>query len=174
MKFKNACKQVKIIKKWLAEHNLRSNVQGSNLPISAVSIGPKWPFKVLQTLTSAHHFSVQTRPRSYLRPKLSGPKSVERKNTKLWNLANFLLKKTFLKSSEMTSADSKLTRKRFWTIKIDSINHLETFIPTENFSIGAIFGPKTAYEVERLSKMMKILEILSKCQVFDDTVDGDP
>jgi len=37
-----------------------------------------------------------------------------------------------------------------------------------------MFGPKTAYEVERLSKMMKILEIVSKYQVFDGTVDGDP
>ena len=113
MKFKNACKLVKIIKKWLGEHNLRSNVRGSNLLISAVSIGPKWAFRVLQTLTSTHLFSIQTRRKSYLRPKLSGPKLVERKNTKLWNLAKFLFKKTFLKGSEMTSADSKLTRKRF-------------------------------------------------------------
>jgi len=59
-------------------------------------------------------------------------------------------------------------------MKIDSVDHLKTSIPTENFSIGAIFGPKTACEVKRLSKMMKILQILSKCQVFDDKVYGDP
>ena len=59
-------------------------------------------------------------------------------------------------------------------IKIDSVNHLETLMSTKNFSIGAIFGPKTACEVKRLSKMMKILQIFSKCQVFDDRVDGDP
>ena len=59
-------------------------------------------------------------------------------------------------------------------IKIDSVNHLETLMSAENFSIGAIFGPKIACEVKRLSKMMKILQILSKCQVFDDRVDGDP
>ena len=115
-----------------------------------------------QTLTSTHHFSVQTRRRSYLRPKLSGPKLVERKNTKLSHLAKFLFKKTFLKGSEMTSADSKLTRKRFYTIKFNSADHLETSIPTENFSIGAIFGPKTACEVERFSKMMKILDFLGE------------
>ena len=98
MKFKNACKAPKIIKKWLADHNLSSNVCGSNLPISAVSIGPKWAFKVLQTLTSTHPVSVQTRRRSYLRPKLSGPKSVERKNTKLWNFSNFLAQRNVFES----------------------------------------------------------------------------
>ena len=95
MKFKNACKQLKIITKWVVEHNLCSNIRRSNLPITAVFIGPKWAFKVLQTLTSAHPFSEQTPHRYYLRPKLSGPKSVERKNTKLWNLAKFLLKKGY-------------------------------------------------------------------------------
>jgi len=59
-------------------------------------------------------------------------------------------------------------------MKIDSVDHLKTSIPTENFSIGAIFGPKTACEVKRLSKTMKILQILSKCQVFDDKIYGDP
>jgi len=59
-------------------------------------------------------------------------------------------------------------------IKIDSVNHLETLMSTENFSIGAIFGPKTACEVERFSKTSKILQILSKSQVFDGTFDGDP
>ena len=166
MKFKNACKQLKIIKKWLVENNLRSNIRRSNLPISAVCFGPKWAFKVLQTLTSAHHFSEQTPHRYYLRPKLSGPKSVERKNTKLWNLSKFLLKKTFLKSSEMSSADSKLTWKHLKTIKIDSADHLKTFIPAENFSIGAIFGPKTTCEVEGLCKMIEIVEISNKSQVF--------
>ena len=111
MKFKNACKAPKIIKKWLADHNLSSNVCGSNLPISAVSIG-KWAFKVLQTLTSAHTFSAQTWFRMILRPKLSGPKSVELKNTKSWNLAKFLLKKTFFQCSKMTSAGSKMSWKR--------------------------------------------------------------
>jgi len=56
-------------------------------------------------------------------------------------------------------------------IKIDSVNHLETLMSTESFSIGAIFGPKTACEVERLSKTSKILQILSKSQVFDGTFD---
>ena len=52
-------------------------------------------------------------------------------------------------------------------MKIDSADHLKTFIPTEHFSIGAIFGPKTTYEVERLCKMIKIIEISNKSQVFD-------
>ena len=51
-------------------------------------------------------------------------------------------------------------------IKIDSVNHLETLMSTENFSIGAIFGPKTTCEVERLCKMIKIVEISNKSQVF--------
>ena len=59
-------------------------------------------------------------------------------------------------------------------IKIDSVNHLETLMSTENFSIGAIFGPKTACEVERFSKTSKILQILMFCHVFDGTFDGDP
>ena len=59
-------------------------------------------------------------------------------------------------------------------LKIDSVNHLETLMSTENFSIGAIFGPKLACEVERFSKTSKILQILSKSQVFDGTFDGDP
>ena len=59
-------------------------------------------------------------------------------------------------------------------IKIDSINHLETLMSTENFSIGAIFGPKTACKIERFSKTSKILHILSNSQVFDGTFDGDP
>ena len=57
-------------------------------------------------------------------------------------------------------------------IKIDSVNHLETLMSTENFSIGDIFGPKTACEVERFSKTSKILQILRKGQVFDGTFDG--
>ena len=45
---------------------------------------------------------------------------------------------------------------------------------TENFSIGAIFGPKTACKIERFSKTSKILHILSNSQIFDGTFDGDP
>ena len=37
---------------------------------------------------------------------------------------------------------------------------------TENFSIGAIFGAKTACEVERFSKTSKILQILMFCHVL--------
>ena len=59
-------------------------------------------------------------------------------------------------------------------IKIDSVSHLKTLMSTENVWIGAIFGPKTACEVERFSKTSKILQILSKSQVFDGTFDGDP
>ena len=58
-------------------------------------------------------------------------------------------------------------------IKIDSVNHLETLMSAENVSIGAIFVPKTAC-VERFSKTSKILQILSKSQVFDGTFHGDP
>ena len=112
LKFKTSYKQLKIVKKWLSWQNLSSNVRGSNLPVSAVSTGPKWAFKVFQTFTSAHSFSVQTRLRPFLRPKSSGPKSMELKNTKLWKFVKFVLKNTFLNSFEMTSADSKLTWKR--------------------------------------------------------------
>ena len=68
----------------------------------------------------------------------------------------------------MTSADSNLTWKRLKTIQIDSADHLKTFISTgtENFSIGAIFGPKTTCEVEWFSKMIKKLEISIKSLVF--------
>ena len=113
MKFKTSCKQLKIVKKWSTWQNLDPTVWGSKLRISAVSIGPKWTFKVFQTFTSAHSFSVQTRVRSFLRPKSSGPKLMELKNTKLWKFVKFVLKITFLNSFEMTSADSKLTWKRF-------------------------------------------------------------
>ena len=112
MKFKTSCKQLKIVKKWSTWQNLGPNVWGSKLRTSAVSTGPKWAFKVFQTFTSAHSFSVQTQFRPFLRPKPSGPKSMELKNTKLWKFVKFVLKNAFLNSFEKTSADSKLTWKR--------------------------------------------------------------
>ena len=83
------------------------------------------------------------------------------------------MKNTFLNSFEMTSADSKLTWKRFQIMKIDSAGHLKTFISYEHFSIGNTFGPKTTCEVEWFSKMMKKMEISIKSRVFDGKVIND-
>ena len=67
-----------------------------------------------------------------------------------YKCVKLLLKRLILYDSKVSSAHRKSTLKCLQSAKIDSPDHFETFIPGKYVSIGAVFGPKSGFEVEPL------------------------
>ena len=114
------------------------SIQGS----SNIHFGPSFEFV---NMTSAF-FTTET---------IWAEVNVGQKCKKWWWLTKLMLKKAFIRDWKLTSANSKFTWKTPWTLEIDSLDHLKIFDPRDYFLIRAIFGPKTACELERLFKIVK-------------------
>ena len=114
------------------------NIQGS----SNIHFGPSFEFV---NMTSAF-FTTET---------IWAEVNIGQKCKKWWWLTKLMLKKAFIRDWKLTSANSKFTWKTPWTLEIDSLDHLKIFDLRDYFLIRAIFGPKTACELERLFKIIK-------------------